>query len=306
LNYYQTTIGNFNIISGGVQNYAIGAYNRVSGTQSMSLGTYSEALAPVSFTLGHYLTSENIAAFVIGLGKSPEEKLTNTIESSLMIGFNSQYPTLFISETGADNESGRVGIGNVTDPQAKLHIRADEDEDASLLLEAVDPDKEINIRLGQTHKISATEAGNLNFETADNKHFVFHQGDIFLEDIQSGIILKSPNGQCWRGTLTDQGTLNFAQTTCPEGTSTAAQSQNSEKLMLVYPNPASYRLTVETRLSGRQGTLAVLSTAGFRLSEQPVNTGKTIVQLEAYAAGTYILQLEIDGKVVESTKFVKK
>jgi hypothetical protein len=63
---------------------------------------------------------------------------------------------------------------------------------------------------------------------------------------------------------------------------------------------------VETRLSGRQGTLSVLTTTGFRLSEQPVNTGKTIVQLEAYAAGTYILQLEVDGKVVESTKFVKK
>ena len=40
-------------------------------------------------------------------------------------------------------------------------------------------------------------------------------GDINIEQIGSGIIMKSPNGQCWRVTIDDTG--NFVRTaiTCP-------------------------------------------------------------------------------------------
>ncbi len=179
LNYFQTTIGNFNTISGGVQNYAIGAYNTVSGTQSMSLGTYSEALSPVSFTLGHYLKSQNTSAFVFGLGKSPTEKLTNTIESTLMIGFNSQYPTLFVGRTDINNQSGRVGIGNVTNPQAKLHIRADATEEASLRLEPTGSAYNAVVYFTNSgHAVKAKTGGHLTFSTQSTKGFVFEAGNL--------------------------------------------------------------------------------------------------------------------------------
>ena len=40
-------------------------------------------------------------------------------------------------------------------------------------------------------------------------------GDIYLSDINHGVIMKSPNGQCWRGTLDNSGQLNFVSITCP-------------------------------------------------------------------------------------------
>lgn len=41
-------------------------------------------------------------------------------------------------------------------------------------------------------------------------------GDIYISDIEKGIIMKSPDGQCWRGVLYNSGNLNFMQVTCPE------------------------------------------------------------------------------------------
>ena len=40
-------------------------------------------------------------------------------------------------------------------------------------------------------------------------------GDIFLEDITSGVIMKSPNGQCWRYQPNNSGNLVGTLITCP-------------------------------------------------------------------------------------------
>lgn len=40
-------------------------------------------------------------------------------------------------------------------------------------------------------------------------------GDVNIADIGSGIIMKSPNGQCWRVTVDDTGALVSTSITCP-------------------------------------------------------------------------------------------
>jgi hypothetical protein len=40
-------------------------------------------------------------------------------------------------------------------------------------------------------------------------------GDIYIEDVNKGVIMKSPNGECWRMTVTNTGQPNFTQITCP-------------------------------------------------------------------------------------------
>ena len=51
-----------------------------------------------------------------------------------MLGMGSNLPTLFISQC-SENHTGKVAIGNTTNPEAKLHIKADNDEDADIMLE---------------------------------------------------------------------------------------------------------------------------------------------------------------------------
>jgi hypothetical protein len=40
-------------------------------------------------------------------------------------------------------------------------------------------------------------------------------GDIYIKDIGKGIIMTSPNGQCWRGTINNSGVLQFSAIHCP-------------------------------------------------------------------------------------------
>ena len=64
-----------------------------------------------------------------------------------MIGFNSALPTLFISKSSTYNTTGKVGIGNITSPKAKLHIRSDANEDAGIILESSNSSKIAYIQL---------------------------------------------------------------------------------------------------------------------------------------------------------------
>lgn len=297
--------GSFSVTN-GMHAYVIGSNSVAQTTSSFAFGNYAKSMFGNAHSIGNFTTSNQVGAYVFGLGISSISPLINNITNSLVVGFNSQYPTLFVSETPSNMQSGRVGIGNVTDPQAKLHIRADENEDASLLLEAVAPNKEINVRLGQNHKISATEAGNLDFETADNKHFVFHQGDIFLEDIQSGIIMKSPNGQCWRGTLTDQGMLSFVPTNCPEASLTALTSTAETAPLKLFPNPTGDKVILDFQRSEHHTTLQISTLEGKIMHEQTLLYDKTELSLSQFPAGTYIFVVLQNGQKIASGKVVRE
>jgi len=41
-------------------------------------------------------------------------------------------------------------------------------------------------------------------------------GDVFIENINNGVIMKSPNGNCWRLTVNDNGSVKTTAITCPD------------------------------------------------------------------------------------------
>lgn len=129
--------GSFSVTN-GMHAYAIGSNAVAQSTSSFALGNYAKSMFGNAHSIGNFTTSNQVGAYVFGLGISDVYPLINTTTNSLVIGFNSQYPTLFVSETASGNQSGRVGIGNVTDPQAKLHIRADSGEEADIRIESSD------------------------------------------------------------------------------------------------------------------------------------------------------------------------
>lgn len=55
---------------------------------------------------------------------------------------------------------------------------------------------------------------NYKAQTPKSRLHVFN-GDVNIEDIGSGIIMKSPNGQCWRVTVSDTGALVTTAIACP-------------------------------------------------------------------------------------------
>lgn len=131
---FKSTLGNQNTASGNYS-FAAGWGCQATGQTSIALGYYSKAEGLNSMALGMYANSQVAYGITIGKGYSSTKPLANNT-GGIMLGTGSNVPTLFISPNNTENQTGKVGIGNVTSPQAKLHIAGDNYEDASILLAA--------------------------------------------------------------------------------------------------------------------------------------------------------------------------
>lgn len=283
-----------NSASNGLHAYAIGTSAIAQSTYSYAFGQSAKSMFGNAFVVGNFTRSDAVGAYVFGLGVSSAIPLVNTVGNSLAIGFISTKPTLFVSESpySANYDlTGRVGIGNITAPQAKLHIRGDAQEDATLRLEATGFQKQSRLYFTEAHQIRAAGNGAMHFHSSENKGFIFHDGDIYLHDIQSGIIMKSPNGQCWRGTLNDQGNLQFAVVTCPGLTTGNKPEMEAPKKIRIYPNPASTHLHIESEQELRNALVLVSSLDGRSSKSQQVTGNAAMLDISGLARGAYIVNI---------------
>lgn len=147
---------NQNIVTG---NYSatIGLSCEATGSYAFASGFYAKANSSSSLALGKYVRARATNAMVIGTGTSnvDSKTLTNNIPNSLMVGFNSSVPTLFVSNSSGFNTTGKIGIGGVTSPQSKLHIKSDVNEDAGIILEPANKTNKAYFQIFDVdHKIS--------------------------------------------------------------------------------------------------------------------------------------------------------
>jgi hypothetical protein len=187
-------VGGQNSIASGNYSFAFGRESKATHMNAVAIGFKAEATSEMAVSIGYinkaraestYLFGERLSAgssgaFVIGRGASSENSLQNNVNSSLMIGFNSTVPTFFVGPSEGAGTTGNIGIGNLTDPQAKLHIYSDVDKAATLKLEhrTTGTKRYAEIGLG-THSIRAGNTENMVFSTpATNRHFVFENGNV--------------------------------------------------------------------------------------------------------------------------------
>lgn len=247
---YASAIGKDNFAT-GYYSTAIGRYHQATGNASMAIGFQNYSKGEYSIAIGRHLQTDQDAtnAVIIGRGYSSTDLFTNSISNSLMVGFLSEFPTFMVTGSIAKDKTGRVGIGNTGFPLAKLHIYSDEDENATLFLQPSVWDEGYNAEIwlgNQNHGVIANSTEGMVYNTEANH--IFKGGDVYIEDIDKGIIMKSPDGRCWRGTLTNDGILNFVELeTCPEILTELPEPIliQADKKIKVYPNPAKEFLTVE-------------------------------------------------------------
>lgn len=115
----------------------VGMYNIANGANSMAVGQANKTFSAASVALGKFAWARATNAIVIGggMGDTEAKALINNYSGSLMIGFNSNKPTLFVSSSNGLSTTGKIGIGNITNPSAKLHMVSDSNEDAGFILE---------------------------------------------------------------------------------------------------------------------------------------------------------------------------
>ncbi|OQX78337.1 MAG: hypothetical protein B6D61_05840 [Bacteroidetes bacterium 4484_249] len=313
--------GGINSTASGAASFAFGNSAQAMNHHSFALGGLATAENSGSFALGSFCTASGTNSFVLGYGQNSSTILENQIGYSLMIGINSDKPTFFVGESTGAGTTGRIGIGDVTDPQAKLHIKADDNEQAVLFIEPHTfsaannaflwmgtPD--YGLRAGY-HKLYFITDGQYIFNSADANVGIgtinplaklqISDGDIFIEDIDRGIIMKSPDGQCWRGTLDNNGSLNFEIIDCSLVTS--AETNEANSIVNIYPNPSKGYLTVKVSGNNRNLTVQLFDMTGNLIIARNTHNAKTVIKTKGLPSGNYIIKVsDKEGNLIQSEK----
>jgi hypothetical protein len=115
---YATAIG-ISTTASGDRSTAMGEHTSARGYNSTAMGGYTAASGDYgSLAIGRYVKAGPADyTMVLGRGTTSGDTLVNDIGNSLMVGFNTTTPTLFVG--GADH---RVGIGTDS-PAAKLDVQ---------------------------------------------------------------------------------------------------------------------------------------------------------------------------------------
>ncbi|UCD16011.1 MAG: hypothetical protein JSV34_02865, partial [Candidatus Omnitrophota bacterium] len=133
---YSTAMG-YRTIASGLESFATGHITTASGNYSTAMGraTYatgddstamgalSAANGWCSVAMGYYVTAGADYSVAIGRGYDADNILVNNTEKSMMVGFNSDIPTLFVGPSAGAGTTGKVGIGT-TNPLTALSVIA--------------------------------------------------------------------------------------------------------------------------------------------------------------------------------------
>ncbi|MBI1923613.1 hypothetical protein HYR99_05130, partial [Candidatus Poribacteria bacterium] len=106
----------------GQYSIAMGDSATARGDYSTAIGMFTTAAGSYSTAIGHSVTvgTESKGAVVIGSGG--DGNLFNNIAESLMVGFRSDIPTLFVGPSNGPGTTGNVGIGTKSPGSYKLAV----------------------------------------------------------------------------------------------------------------------------------------------------------------------------------------
>jgi hypothetical protein len=115
-----SNIGTFSVAFGentkasGAYSFAAGVGSEGSANYTTALGRYVSASGTNSTAIGIFNTAGGSGSITIGTGINGFNRLVNNINNSLMVGFNSTIPTLFVGPSSGAGTTGNVGIGTTT------------------------------------------------------------------------------------------------------------------------------------------------------------------------------------------------
>jgi len=315
----------------GVDASIIGKYSTAAGAGSVAIGSNTHTLSTAgnSIAIGTMVKTVAGLSVVIGCGANSQNMLVNSNQRTLMIGFGSSKPTFFVGRSPAYNKTARIGIGiagDISNPLlAKLHIRSDNDEPANLFLEPTNWTSDFNAEIwigNQAHGISAEVNQGLVFKTEN--YYLFNQGnvgigtpepcsklqvtdgDIFIEDINSGIIMKSPDGNCWRVSIDNNGNFVSTSITCPCNSGNVPEQKNNQEIN-IYPNPVQNIVNIEIiSQKTKYFDIEIYNIQGKLIFMKQYKTSPLSIDISNLSNGIYMLKIKDEnGNIIKNDKIIK-
>ena len=133
-------------------------------------------------------------------------------------------------------------------------------------------------------------------------------GDIYISDIEKGIIMKSPDGNCWKGVLDNSGQLIFTNIDCPEsGNTDIPEYLKSSESVLVFPNPAGNRITVSLDINKiEKPKYAIYNMSGQLEDTDKLKSRNQTIDISNLTNGVYLLSIfDKNGNKLSSEKIIK-
>ncbi|KPJ85734.1 hypothetical protein AMJ57_01960 [Parcubacteria bacterium SG8_24] len=124
-----------NANASGSVSLALGGNAYASGGGAIAVGYDVNSSGAVSVALGQYVNAGADHAMSLGHGVDNANRLINNTADSLMVGFNSTVPTLYVGPASGAGTVGRVGIGT-SNPAEEFHVFSTTDADFQLHTEA--------------------------------------------------------------------------------------------------------------------------------------------------------------------------
>jgi hypothetical protein len=134
-------------------------------------------------------------------------------------------------------------------------------------------------------------------------------GDIYISEIKKGIIMKSPDGYCWRGTVDNFGKLVFNKIICPdEEFAIGADPPVSEKKLIVFPNPSEDNITIKILQDNLDEPKYVIFNLNGQLEDNGIiTTDIHTIDISSLATGIYLLTVyDNNGDQIASEKIIKE
>jgi len=256
-------------VAGGYCSFAFGYQATADKGNSIAIGYQSNAFGNLSLALGQQCYS-NTYGYSFGIKAKAHidnsfaigRNIENYAINSIIIGssLNSEYPLVNYYPNSIS-----MGI-NVNEPT--LFIQGPENVNSGLG----------NVGIGTTNPVA-------RFQVAD--------GDIFIQDIEKGIIMKSPDGSCWRGTMNNSGQLEFVKLTDCENFTAKSNEGTEINSIKVFPNPSKEYFEVNCSKADCQkyNTISIFGTTGNLVFSQPFNSETTRISTCNFKSGSYVLKL---------------
>jgi hypothetical protein len=274
----------------GFETQALGDYSFASGYQSVAdgycsfaFGKQATAINGNSIAMGYQANANGNLSLAIG-----QQCYSNTYAYSFGNKAKAYIDNAFAIGSRIDNHGlNSILIGGSSNPDFPLinyHGNA-----IALGINVTEPTFFIQgpsypnsgkgkVGIGTTNPIA-------RFQVAD--------GDIFIQDIDKGIIMKSPDGNCWRGTMNNFGQLEFVKLADCENLTTKTNEETEINSIKVFPNPSKEYFEVRCSQADSQkyNTISIFGTTGNLIFSQPFNAGTTRISTTNFKSGSYILKL---------------
>ncbi|MCI5056877.1 MAG: hypothetical protein MRY83_12255, partial [Flavobacteriales bacterium] len=300
---YSAAFG-YNTTASGVKSFATGGLAKASGDYSIALGESLDIAGENTVGIGKNLKTTEDYAMIIGRGFDGTE-ITNNQDNSLMIGFNSDVPTMIVTAdpTGGVGTIGNVGIGNAA-PNYRLDVT------------------------GTAHVDALNINGQYSLPTSNGTTNQFLRGDGTWQTPPSGLtstgtanyIPKFTNPSAIENSLIyDDGTNIGIGLTSPDatlhlqalGANIKIENLNGTPALNLYHNGAYAAgqslgdIAFERQNSG--GTDIVFSSISGHVSDHSSSSEDGYITFSTIAAGTSSekMRIENDGKIGIGTTNIK-